>query len=863
MKSRDIRIKFLTFFKKRGHEVVPSSSLIPAEDPTLLFANAGMNQFKDLFLGKEKRSYTTATSVQKCMRAGGKHNDLENVGFTKRHLTFFEMLGNFSFGDYFKKEAIQYAWDFLTQDMQLPKEKLYATVFTEDDEAYNLWKDMVGLPESKIFRLGAADNFWQMGDTGPCGPCSEIYYDRGPDFGCASNSCAPGCECDRFLEVWNLVFMQFNRQPDGTDKTLGQKGVDTGMGLERLAVIVQEKDSVFEIDVFQNLTKKVEQLTGVQYNNTKGEKRAAFHVLADHIRAASFLIADGVSPANDGRGYVLRKVIRRAALFAQKLTMKNIFPQLAEVIVEDMGEFYPELKVNQGAIQSLLTSEIEKFAANLIKGQQILDGFFSDSKKDKIITGQQLFKLYDTYGFPLELTKVIAHEHGYQVDEQEFESQMELQRTQSGKKVATAQAQVELNPEITTTFMGYDQITTESKVIALVHDNKSVTEVPENTRCWVIAEKTPFYVERGGQVSDEGWLEFEGKKVRVHDLCRFGEVIAVQIQAPHKLAIGQKVTSIVDREKRLEIMKNHTATHLLQSALIEIFGKQIKQAGSLVAPDYLRFDFTYHKNLTSEEIHRVENLVNKKIMENTPVSTVVTSYKDAIAQGSIAFFGDKFNQEQVRMVVVPEFSKELCGGTHVHATGDIGLFKITEITALSAGQRRIVALTGPKAVALAQDTFAIVKTLTQEFKVQSHEVLDAIAKQQEQVKELQHQTRLLRKKIWKAQLPMWADSISQVGEVPFAMIYLEDQADQLKDIATALLQKKDGLYVVVNKSDERYMFVAALSENLKGVCDMKAFAQFLKDDCGLRGGGKPTMIQGGAVAIPTDLEEKITGWLSS
>lgn len=861
MKSRDIRIAFLNYFKQHGHEIVPSSSLIPAEDPTLLFANAGMNQFKDVFLGKEKRSYVRAASIQKCMRAGGKHNDLENVGYTKRHLTFFEMMGNFSFGDYFKKEAIAFAWDFLTNHMKLDKETLYVTVFTHDDEAYDIWHHEIGLPEYKIIRLGAQDNFWQMGDTGPCGPCTEIYVDRGSKTGCGSPTCAPGCSCDRFLEVWNNVFMQFNRQPDGTDKLLAQTGVDTGMGLERLALIVQNKDSVFETDIFQNIIKKTEELTGVNYATSTGDTRAAFHVLADHIRASSFLIADGVSPSNEGRGYVLRKVIRRAALFAQKLTDKNIFPQLAQVIVEDMGEFYPELIANQSAIQSLLTSEIEKFSLNLVKGQLILREFFTESRAQKMITGNQLFKLYDTYGFPLELTKVIAHEHGYQVDEVGFAREMEAQRAQSGKKTATVALQVELDSSIQSHFVGYHEMTTATKIVGLVHEGRSVSKVPEHTRCWVITEKSPFYVERGGQVSDEGWLAFGDKKVDVLDLCRFGEVIAAEIQTPCDITVGQNVTCIVNESKRLATMKNHTATHLLQSALISLFGKQIKQAGSLVAPDYLRFDFTYHQNLTPAEIKQVEDLVNQKIMDNTPVTTVETSYKQAIAEGTIAFFGDKYNPDRVRMVVVPEFSKELCGGTHVRATGDIGLFKITEVTALSAGQRRIVAVTGPKAVELAQEDYAIVKTLSHNFKVQPHEIIHAVAKLHDQVKELHMQLHTVRKESWKAQLETWVDKLAIVDQVPFAYIEVEDQAEQLKDIATALLQKKAGLYVIVNKTGTAYSFIATLSESLNSVCNMTQFAQFLKDECGLRGGLKGNMMQGGSSVAPQDIEKKVVAWL--
>jgi alanyl-tRNA synthetase len=496
MKSPEIRNKFYNFFIKHGHTQVASSSLIPAQDPTLLFANAGMNQFKDVFLGKEKRSYTRAVSIQKCVRAGGKHNDLDNVGFTKRHLTFFEMMGNFSFGDYFKKEAIEFAWEFITKEMKLPTHNLWATVYTTDDEAYNIWADQIGIPKDRIARLGEAENFWSMGDVGPCGPCTEIHVDRGPEFGCKELSdCGPACDCDRFLEIWNLVFMQFDRSQDGTMKELAQKGVDTGMGLERLCVVVQNKDSVYQTDLFANIIGKIEELTELSYAKQDALKQAAFHVLADHIRSSTLIIADGGAPSNEGRGYVLRKIIRRAALFAQKLTDKNIFPELSAIVVADMGEYYPSLIQNQKLIYKVLQSEIEKFATNLVRGTAILESYFNEaSKKSKIITGEQAFRLYDTYGFPIELVILMAGEKGFTVDTDNFEKEMAKQKEQSGKKVEDPLDHLELPANIESEFTGYQELETSSEIIALVAGNALVDSVAAGTDCWIVTRKSPYFI---------------------------------------------------------------------------------------------------------------------------------------------------------------------------------------------------------------------------------------------------------------------------------------------------------------------------------------------------------------------------------
>lgn len=863
LNSLEIRQKFIDFFVKHGHAEVASSSLIPAQDPTLLFANAGMNQFKDLFLGKETRSYTKAVSIQKCIRAGGKHNDLENVGFTKRHLTFFEMMGNFSFGDYFKKDAIRYAWDFLTKDIGLDASKLYASVYRLDDEAYAIWQQEIGLPTDKIVRLGEADNFWQMGDTGPCGPCSEIYIDRGLVYGCGKPDCAPGCSCDRFLEIWNLVFMQFDRQSGGIDKPLKQTGVDTGMGLERLCAVAQDKDSVFETDIFAPTLLKIEQLTGKKYAGSAPEIQAAFRVLADHVRSSSFAIADGCSPSNEGRGYVLRKIIRRAALFAQKLSAENFFPQVALGLIDSMGKVYPELVTNKTLIINVLTSEIEKFSQNLVSGQAILEKYFVAQASNRMLSGAQAFKLYDTYGFPVELTKLIAQERGFTVDENGFEKEMEVQRQQSGKKEAASKAELTFDESIATVFTGYDELITETQISAIVCNSVPVQASAPNERCWFVTPRSPFYVECGGQISDAAFIVVNGQEAAVLGIKKVGNAIAFELQAPFEIALGAQVKLVVNAQARANTMKNHTATHLLQAALIQVVGKSVKQSGSLVTPEYLRFDFTHYENLTAEQIKRVEDLVNAKIMDNIPLTIKNTQLKEATSEGVIAFFGEKYNPENVRVVAVPGFSAELCGGTHVRATGDIGCFKITESSSLSAGNRRIVALTGPAAVTLFQEDFTIVKTLSQEYKVQTGDLLDAVAKQREQLKLAQTHISRMRQQLYRSLQPQWLAQTETVGSVPFGYISLEDaSAQELRDIAQDLLKAKPGLYCLFAVAHDRVQFLVATSQDLITKLSMKELAELLKVH-NLKGGVTSTMVQGGGSVVPARLKEILRDWLAA
>ncbi len=865
MKSTEIRKRFFKYFGDHGHQHVSSSSLIPAQDPTLLFTNAGMNQFKDVFLGNEKRSYTRAVTIQKCVRAGGKHNDLDNVGFTKRHLTFFEMMGNFSFADYFKKEAIQFAWDFLTKEMSLPTHNLHATVYTTDDEAYDIWHKHIGIPQERMHRLGEKENFWQMGDIGPCGPCTEIHIDRGAAFGCADNTgCNPACDCDRFLEIWNLVFMQYNRTPDGTLEPLAQKGVDTGMGLERLCIVAQGKDSVYDTDLFASIISRIEQLTNLSYASQPADIKGAFNVLADHIRSTSFLIADGCAPSNEGRGYVLRKIIRRAALFAQKLTDKNIFPELSRALTQDMCDIYPELSVNQELIVKVLDSEIQKFAANLIRGKEILEQYFKESSNTKIITGQQAFKLYDTYGFPTELIIIMARERDYTVDLVGFDQEMQKQQEQSGKKTADILDHIKLDESIKTEFTGYQELETTSTIIALVHEDKSVKSVEAEQVCWLMTRKSPYFIVGGGQVPDAGTIIIDDHSTPVLALRFISGRIAVQIKTPVDLHIGSQITSIVDRTWRTNAMKNHTATHLLQSALIALFGKTIKQSGSLVHPDYLRFDFTYHEQLTSNDIDRIENLVNEKIREDIPVSIEYMPLKKALEQGALAFFGDKYNPEDVRMVNVPGFSVELCGGTHVPSTGHIGIFKIVEVSAPSAGQRRIVAVTGPEALTLFQETFKTVKTLSQEFKVKKDELVDAMLKQKDIVRHLNNSLKQLKQETWKAQVPTWLSNMITIQDTPFLFIKLENTPlDELRELASILTHKKSGLYALLSTNHERDNVMIALSQDLTSTINLKEMGSWLQQHVSLKGGGSSVLFQATGNNLTQSLENAIKEWIIS
>ena len=856
MKSLEIRKKFFDYFESLNHYKVGSSSLIPAQDPTLLFTNAGMNQFKDCFLGKEKRSYVRAVTIQKCVRAGGKHNDLDNVGFTKRHLTFFEMMGNFSFGDYFKKDAIPYAWNFLTKDLGISKNDLFVSVYEEDDEAALIWEKEMGVPAERIFRFGKKDNFWQMGETGPCGPCTEIFVDMRPHAQRTMLPTQADFDNGILLEVWNTVFMEFDRQEDGTLVPLKQTGVDTGMGLERIACIMQGVDTVYETDIFAPTLKAIEELTGVNYKEATPAIKAACNVLADHVRSASLIIADGGSPSNEGRGYVLRKIIRRAALFTQKLSEKNIFPEVARAFIQDMAQIYPELAVNQTIIISLLTNEIEQFSNNLVRGQVILQNYFKEQSASKMITGEQAFKLYDTYGFPLEVTILACQEHGFAVDTDGFAVHMEQQKKLSGKKMKDGQKTIELPESIHTTFVGYSEIAKESEIIAILVNDALCQSVEENTECWIITKETPFFVTTGGQVDDQGWIVIHGEQAAVHALKKIdGGAIALKIIAPVKMCVGNLVQQQVDEPIRKMTMNNHTATHLLQAALIELLGKQIKQSGSVVAPEYLRFDFTYHKNLTIDELTHIENRVNQIIQQNISLDIFETTYKHALEKGVIAIFGEKYNPEKVRVVDVPGFSAELCGGTHVPATGVMGAFKIIDMGALSAGNRRVFAVTGPKAIELMQDNFNTVKVLSQEFKVKPDEVVQTVTKQIEQLHQAQQTVKNLKKQLIQFQTRSWEQEVEAINAVPFLYKQLEGYSvDELREATENLQNSKPGLYVLISTTLENAsVFFVSLAPQFDQVVDLAALGAWLNTTYGLRGGGKKGSLQGGGPKITKDI----------
>ncbi|MFA5074647.1 MAG: alanine--tRNA ligase [Candidatus Babeliales bacterium] len=868
MDSFKIREKFLEFFEKKGHTIVSSSSLIPAQDPTLLFTNAGMNQFKDIFLGKEKRKYDKATSIQKCVRAGGKHNDLDQVGFTARHLTFFEMMGNFSFGDYFKEKAISYAWEFLTEVMQLNKEKLFVTIYKTDDESFKIWHENIGISAQKIVRLGEKDNFWQMGDTGPCGPCTEIHIDRGTEFGCKKPTCALGCDCDRFLEIWNLVFMQYDRQSDGTLVPLQKTGVDTGMGMERLCMIMQSKNSVFEIDSFQVLIKKIEDFTKIDYKKSPKNIQAAFNVLIDHTRSSSLLIADGCTPSNEGRGYVLRKIIRRAALFAQKLSNdQNLFSKIAYEFINYMCPIYPELKTSENLILGLLNNELEKFSINLDQGQNILEKYIQKnlSENKKILSGKQVFKLYDTYGFPPELTNLIAKEKDFDIDMPGFEQEMKKQQEQSGKKTETDNVVLAVSENITTKFVGYDNLQITTKINFLQQEGDNL---------WLVTEESPFYVESGGQISDTGFLNINNEIFKIEDFKKLDNrqknpAIAVKIFAQateENIKIGDNITCIVDNYSRINTTKNHTSAHLLQAALRQILGSGIKQAGSSVNDSSLRFDFTYHKALTQDEIEQVEILVNNKIQENIKLDIFYTTLEKAKDSGVTAIFGEKYNPEEVRVIKISDFSAELCGGTHVKSTGDIGCFKILSETALSSGVRRITAITGPVAIKTFQQDFSIIKNLCEIFKTKTEDILQAINKQQEKLTQNIHEIKTLKKQLLYLQVPIWQKQIFDAGKTPFLFLELEELLDngQLKDICQQLEQKTPGFYFLTCKiiNSEKINFFGYLNNSYENKIDLKEFSLFLKEKFNLKGGVSKNLIQGGGEKVNTnELKQQIINWL--
>src|SRR5438552_1621369 len=704
MKSSEIRSTFLDYFRSQGHAVVPSSSLVPVNDPTLLFVNSGMVQFKDVFLGKERRPYVRAVSSQRSLRAGGKHNDLENVGYTARHHTFFEMLGNFSFGDYFKQDAIRFAWELLTRIFKLPPERLWATVYHTDDEAYGLWTKTVGLPKERVVRIGdkpggqkyQSDNFWQMADTGPCGPCSEIFYDHGPGIEGGPPG-SPDADGERYIEIWNLVFMQFNRDEAGAMHPLPKPSVDTGMGLERMAAVMQGKHSNYEIDLFQDLIRAAARET-----HQKDLKNPSLNVIADHIRACSFLIVDGVIPGNEGRGYVLRRIIRRAIRHGYKLGQTQpFFHRLVGDLDKTMGDAYPELRASKGKVEQVLRQEEERFAETLENGMAVLESALASG--EKLLDGDTVFRLYDTYGFPVDLTADIGRERGVRIDMAGFEADMEQQRERArAASRFSAASRLEYSGN-KTEFLGYDALTLRARVAALYREGTPAQELRAGDAGVVVRERTPFYAESGGQVGDRGELAGPTGTFAVDDTQKIrAEVFGHHgRQRTGVLRVGDTVDAQVDKASRRHAMWNHSATHLMHAALRQVLGKHVEQKGSLVDAQRTRFDFSHPKPLTAEEVARVEALVNAAIQRNDEVTARIMKYDDAMRAGALAFFGDKYGDE-VRVLTMGEFSTELCGGTHVRRTGEIGFFKIVSESGVAAGVRRIEAVTGEGALAWVQ-----------------------------------------------------------------------------------------------------------------------------------------------------------------
>lgn len=868
MKSLEIRDSFLDFFRSKGHEIVKSSSLVPKNDPTLLFTNAGMVQFKSVFLGEEKRPYVRAASCQKCIRAGGKHSDLENVGHTARHHTFFEMLGNFSFGDYFKKEAIGFAWELLTEWYKLPKDRLWISVYEEDDEAAKLWVELTGISSERIVRLGAKDNFWQMGDTGPCGPCSEIIIDQGEDVGCGRPQCTVGCDCDRFLELWNLVFMQFNRSESGELTLLPKPSIDTGMGLERITAVLQNKRNNFDTDLFYPIISAIEHISGKSYGKNN-DTDISIRVIADHMRAISFLLSEGLMPSNEGRGYVLRRIIRRASRHARLLGLDGAaLYRLVDVVAESMGMVYPELIQERERASKVLMVEEERFTRTLQQGMRLLDDIIDELKKsgEKTIPGDELFRLYDTYGFPLDLARDIAMDNHLMIDEDGFNEAMEIQRERAraswvGEEEAVSSIYKELLSEIgATVFVGYDSLESDSIIKAILKDEKIVTEALEGDEVEIILDKTPFYGESGGQVGDVGVILSYGDTVS--PFHHFGESVAEVIDTKKEIGlhahvvkikkgnfkVWDKVRCIVDKEKRLSTARNHTATHLLHTALRTVLGEHVKQAGSYVSPDRLRFDFTHFYSLNKEEIITIEDIVNKKILENLEVQTEVMELQDALRSGVIALFGEKY-EEKVRVVKVPDFSAELCGGTHCKRTGDIGLFLIVSEGSVASGIRRIEAFTGIGAFEYLrnksdelQKIAEILKTDTPFIRVEK--LLNEMKEQAKEIEELKSKIAIQK-----------AQSLIERARFVNGTKVLSCRIDSLeqKDLRTLADNIRDRLgsciLVLASVKDGQASMIAMVSKELTKKYNAGEILKEVASITGGKAGGRPDMAQGGTKDI--------------
>ncbi|MBE1276948.1 alanine--tRNA ligase [Enterovibrio baiacu] len=855
MSTDEIRTAFLEFFESKGHQIVPSSSLVPANDPTLLFTNAGMNQFKDCFLGAEKRAYTRATSAQRCVRAGGKHNDLENVGFTARHHTFFEMLGNFSFGDYFKEDAINYAWEFLTDVLKLPKDKLMVTVYETDDEAFALWNEKIGIPADRIVRIGdkeggkpfESDNFWQMGDTGPCGPCTEIFYDHG-DHIWGGPPGSPEEDGDRYIEIWNNVFMQFNRQADGTMEPLPKPSVDTGMGIERIAAIMQGVHSNYEIDIFQTLIKSAAEVIG--YDDLSNQ---SLRVVADHIRSCAFLIVDGVMPSNEGRGYVLRRIIRRAVRHGNKLGAKgSYFYKLVGPLAEIMGTAGEELKKQQAMVEKVLKIEEENFGRTLDRGMAILDEALENLEGD-VLDGETVFKLYDTFGFPADLTNDVARERGLTIDEARFEAAMEEQRQRArdaGQFGTDYNAVIKV--ENSSAFTGYGETQGNGLITDIFVDGMSTEALATSDEAVIILDQTPFYAESGGQCGDAGFLMTEAGKFEVVDTQKYGSAIGHRGKlVDGTLSVGDSVDAKVDAERRQAIALNHSATHLLHEALRIVLGEHVQQKGSLVRAEGLRFDFSHLEAVKAEELRAVEKMVNEQIRRNHDVSTELMDIDAAKAKGAMALFGEKYDDE-VRVLTMGDFSIELCGGTHANRTGDIGMLKITSEGGIAAGVRRIEAVTGQGA----EDAFYR----------QQQEFSQKVNESQTRAKALEKEIQQLKEKLAAQESASLINNVTEINGVKVLISKL-DGADS-KALRTMVDDLKNqmgsGVVFLGNVADDKVALIAGVTKDLIGKVKAGELVNMVAQQVGGKGGGRPDMAQAGgsdAAALPNALES-VTPWLA-
>ncbi|MBV6303804.1 alanine--tRNA ligase [Candidimonas humi] len=853
MKTSEIRQKFLSFFESKGHQIVPSSPLVPANDPTLLFTNAGMVQFKDVFTGKETRPYKRATTSQRCVRAGGKHNDLENVGYTARHHTFFEMLGNFSFGDYFKQDAIRYAWELLTAVYKLPAEKLWVTVYQEDDEAYDIWAKEIGVPPERIVRIGdnkgaryASDNFWQMADTGPCGPCSEIFYDHGPEiWGGPPGS--PEEDGDRYIEIWNLVFMQFERDAAGNMPRLPKPCVDTGMGLERIAAVLQHMHSNYEIDLFQALIKAAARETG-----TADLQNNSLKVIADHIRACSFLVVDGVIPSNEGRGYVLRRIVRRALRHGYKLGQTQpFFHKLVGDLVQQMGQAYPELAAKQERVEQVLRQEEERFSETLENGMRILDAALADVPAQGTLDGHTLFTLYDTYGFPVDLTADICREREVEVDLEGFDQAMTRQRDQARAAGKFKAAEGLSYHGAQTRFDGYEHLAGQGKVTALYVEGSEVDSVQAGQQAVVVLDATPFYAESGGQVGDTGVLEGEQARFDVADTQKiqsgvFGHHGRL---ASGTLSVGDTLDAQVDGQRRARTMRNHSATHLMHKALRQVLGGHVQQRGSLVDPDKTRFDFAHDAPMSAEQIAEVERIVNAEVLKNEPVGTQIMAYDDAVKGGAMALFGEKYG-DTVRVLDIG-FSRELCGGTHVQRTGDIGMFKILSEGGVAAGVRRVEAITGDNALAWAQQTSATLQRAAGMLKSQPAELTERIGQLQGQLKTTEHDLEQAKSKLAALASSDLLDQAVELGGARLLVAQLKGTDPKaLRGIVDDLKGRvKSGVILLATEAEGKISLVAGVTADLVSKVKAGELVGSVAARLGGKGGGRPDMAMGGGTDV--------------